>query len=494
MQQDKKLKKIINSYPDVWMDYKRFKALLMDYYPEDKVTRNLLLISCEEKIPEDIKNKKKFSLQERKALAKRIISACNCSNDDSDRIVYLWFEAFDAYEILPEEFSIRYIDRDLEISELGLEINTKEYVALKRAGIINIQDLINKRHELLHMRNIGKLYEDLLKKLLELGYDTIQYPIYKNDYSIDEKIGVDNSVKFYDYIILAKRFGEEDNHKMVIHTLEKAVIEGFKGDYSPIIKAYYIGASGVEKDLNKVFFYAQKWNEDFKSKDLIDLPEPSNRLFIWYVLVTLLINGYGNDDDVSRKQEIHECLQNIVRVGIELGENDKSENLLLGEVGIGLCRGFFEFPDVPRYDIDINIPLGYQALTLASENGTFVATKTLLFLFYDEKFKNLNYGNNQKAYEFLFDLYCRAWKQNKEELLDFWNENVFSHVEVDIKINLLDIPIKLKNRLADSGINTYSYFYKNDITRRFQNFGLEDDDLIRIVTGISQYMEEKENA
>ena len=67
-------------------------------------------------------------------------------------------------------------------------------------------------------------------------------------------------------------------------------------------------------------------------------------------------------------------------------------------------------------------------------------------------------------------------------------------VEEDIKINLLDIPIKLKNQLADSGINTYSYFYKNDITRRFQNFGLEDDDLIRIVTGISQYVEEKENA
>ena len=47
-----KLTIINDQYPDAWNNAKLFKALLMDYYPEDKLLRNLIFTCVEERIPQ----------------------------------------------------------------------------------------------------------------------------------------------------------------------------------------------------------------------------------------------------------------------------------------------------------------------------------------------------------------------------------------------------------------------------------------------------------
>ena len=41
------ISKILADYSDAWKDAKRFKALLLDFLPEDKRLRNLIVISVE---------------------------------------------------------------------------------------------------------------------------------------------------------------------------------------------------------------------------------------------------------------------------------------------------------------------------------------------------------------------------------------------------------------------------------------------------------------
>jgi len=496
MHQENNLKRILKEYPDVWMDYKKFKALLMDFFPEDKITRNLLLISSEERIPDEIKSKAQLTLQERKAFAKRIVSACNCNVDDADRIVVLWIEAFESYQIFEEEFQFRYIDREAEIMEL--EIPSRTCMVLKRSGILTVQDLIDRRHEIMYVRNLGrKSFEDVARVLLELGYDTIQYPIRKRVYAIDEEQNSANVNSVLNYLVLARKFNDVENRKMFVCALEKAAIEGYRGDYTSVILVYYFGSYGIEKDLNKAFFYAWKWNKEYETRALVDLPSADEQVYVRSILLLLLLDGYGRFDDEARNLEVNKCIRNIVEAGIELTSDDTTENLLLLAIGLGCCIGELDFSNVMEcaisYDIDVDVPLGCQALTIASNNGVYAATKSLMVLFRGADFMQ-SYRGNTKGYEYLVELYFMAWNQNQEDLLVFWKTSVFDKVDCDIDIASLELPATLKLRLREVGINKYSDIQKNDLNVCFKDYNLEVNDWVRIVAAISQYVEEGENA
>lgn len=493
MHQENRLNKIINTYPDVWLDYKRFKALLMDFFPEDKITRNLLLISSEEKIPEEIKNKMQLSLQERKAFSKRIVSACNCNTEDADRIVGLWIEAFGIYQLTNKEFKFRYIDRMSEI--MDLEIPTRSCMVLKRSGIVTIQDLIDRRHEIMYLRNMGrKSFEDVARVIQELGYDTIQYPIRKSRYVIDERKSEANRDSVWRYLVSAKSFNDVGNQKMCVHALEKATLEGFKGDYVLIILAYYSGAVGIKKDLEKAFFYAWKWKREFECRELYDLASADEMVDVLYILLKLLMDGYGRFDEETRNVEINKCIQHIIAIGFKLTPEDTRHNLFLASIGMGCCTGKYGIAGGSMCELEIDVPLGYQALTLASDNGTYTATKALMHLFYDEDYAQLYREKNQGAYEYLADLYLKAWNQSKEELIEFWDTAVFDKVNDNIDIMSLELPTVLKIRLKENGINSFSDIKENDFCTRFKDYGFEAYDMSHIVAAISQYVEESENA
>lgn len=495
MQQDEKLKKIIQDYPDVWMDYKKFKALLLDFYPQDKITRNLLLISVEEKIPEEVKQQRTCSILEKKAFAKRIVSACNCSMDDAERIITLWLAVYNVFEKSIKNEKLRFIDRNTLIDDL--EIPSRCWAVLKRSGVSTVQDLIDNRHRLFRMRNMGrKSFGDISRKVWELGYDTVQYSYLPLKYEVDEKLSTLNSVRFYDYLTLAQNFQNQNNLKMTVLTLEKAVLDGFKGDYSPVILAYKVGSSGIEPDSDKVFFLSNKWNEDYKANRLVDLPEPGSRILIWYALMVSLMDGYGEYNDEDRKKEILTCVDNIIRTSYEIDEADNTELLLLGAIGIAYCEGRFHFPDTNEYPIEKDVEKAFEVLDIVSTKGAYLGTKGLIYLFFDEEFKKVDCGRNQGAYELLFDLYFRGWKQNKDDIAELWNDSIFSQLEdaKEILISNLELPVELKNKLIQKGIQTYKDFNNKDVVNSFKQFDLSEEELIQIIVALSQFLEENDIA
>ena len=44
------VKSIVHKFPQIWNEIKRFKAILMDYYPDNKMKRNLIVVSSEESL------------------------------------------------------------------------------------------------------------------------------------------------------------------------------------------------------------------------------------------------------------------------------------------------------------------------------------------------------------------------------------------------------------------------------------------------------------
>lgn len=86
--------KILKDYPDSWHNRLQFKALLSDYLPSDKMRRNLIMISIDECIPNDIVNKVEIKNQDIFALSKRIMESCGCSEIAAKEIVIMWTNAF----------------------------------------------------------------------------------------------------------------------------------------------------------------------------------------------------------------------------------------------------------------------------------------------------------------------------------------------------------------------------------------------------------------
>lgn len=84
--------KILTDYPDAWKNAKRFKALLLDYLPTDKVTRNLIGISIDELIPNDMLGSYEINKTQAFNYSKRIMNAVGCSSKDASRIVDMWID------------------------------------------------------------------------------------------------------------------------------------------------------------------------------------------------------------------------------------------------------------------------------------------------------------------------------------------------------------------------------------------------------------------
>lgn len=85
---------IFDKYPDVWRDTKKFRGILADYLSQDRLKKNLLLISVEEGIPADLDNKYEISKLEINQFQRRMMNASGCSLDIANAVLLLWIEAF----------------------------------------------------------------------------------------------------------------------------------------------------------------------------------------------------------------------------------------------------------------------------------------------------------------------------------------------------------------------------------------------------------------
>lgn len=126
------IKRIISEYSECFENIHRLKSLLMDLFPEDKMTRNLLLISVEEKIYEDIKNSEYIDALFANSLKLRLSSASGCSMEKAEEIVLLWLYAFD------RKYDYRFLSQYTFIEPLNYgETYNKDEIDLLEKVIIS---------------------------------------------------------------------------------------------------------------------------------------------------------------------------------------------------------------------------------------------------------------------------------------------------------------------------------------------------------------------
>ncbi len=92
---DNVLVRLLEIDPSIWQNSKRFKALLSDFLPQNKLYRNLLSVSIEEQIPDSLTNVSSIDNVTIYTLSKRIINACGCGEDVARKVVLMWVSAFD---------------------------------------------------------------------------------------------------------------------------------------------------------------------------------------------------------------------------------------------------------------------------------------------------------------------------------------------------------------------------------------------------------------
>ena len=101
-----RLKALVGDNEYIWREPKRFKAFLMDYYPDNKLLRNLILACATEGIIDNLLITKIFNAKEKYRLSKVLMDSYGCSYSKAEEVISLWIDAFGIQ-----------MDKDSEISE-----------------------------------------------------------------------------------------------------------------------------------------------------------------------------------------------------------------------------------------------------------------------------------------------------------------------------------------------------------------------------------------
>lgn len=90
---------ILRDYPNSWKDKKRFRALLLDYIPDNKLMQNLIIGCLENSIVTEVYKMLGTANMLTKVevinLAKRLVNSYGCQIDYAVEIVNLWLDAFE---------------------------------------------------------------------------------------------------------------------------------------------------------------------------------------------------------------------------------------------------------------------------------------------------------------------------------------------------------------------------------------------------------------
>ena len=173
------LTQIAIDYEDVWHDRRRFKAILNDFLPTDKILRNQILISVDEDIPDRLseeigKERIRTLIQKYGGILK---NAIECNDQIADEIICMWFNAISivkTYKIIrkdPIDFIMNYSLRD-DLPQYRL----LRAVFGERARVSSIR--VNDRDSDQERRESEEWY---LKDLYILGLDElIEKKLYKH--------------------------------------------------------------------------------------------------------------------------------------------------------------------------------------------------------------------------------------------------------------------------------------------------------------------------
>ena len=91
----KGLKEIIRSHPDVLKDSQRLRAILRDFFPEDKRTQNTLIMVVDEGILDDIYERKEINKFQMFGYIKSLSSDYGVSEMIAKKAILTWAEALE---------------------------------------------------------------------------------------------------------------------------------------------------------------------------------------------------------------------------------------------------------------------------------------------------------------------------------------------------------------------------------------------------------------
>ena len=89
-QQGNGLREIVERYPGIWKERRRLKALLMDYYVENRVLRNVLYMCVEEEIPHKMEHMESVSAIDFYRLVKLLMESHGCTEEIAKQSVEMW--------------------------------------------------------------------------------------------------------------------------------------------------------------------------------------------------------------------------------------------------------------------------------------------------------------------------------------------------------------------------------------------------------------------